>query len=177
MALGLEKQVSVFGNDYPTGDGSCIRDYIHVVDIARAHILPLENLDRGKFNKAYNIGNGNGFSVLEVIEMARKVTDSPIPAVINPRREGDPAVLVLDEPTASLDAEAEYEVFRRFGELTAGRIAVLISHRFSTVRMADRIVVIEGGHITEVGGHQELLARGGPTSGFLTCRRRDTDER
>ncbi len=73
----------------------------------------------------------------------------------------DADVLVLDEPTASLDAEAEYEVFQRFGELTAGRIAVLISHRFSTVRMADRIVVIESGRITETGSHGELLALGG----------------
>lgn len=100
VALGLEKQVSVFGNDYPTRDGSCIRDYIHVVDIARAHILPLENLDKGEFNKAYNIGHGSGFSVLEVIEVARKITNSPIPAVINPPRRGDPAVLVADSEMA-----------------------------------------------------------------------------
>ncbi|GIV99206.1 MAG: ABC transporter permease [Roseiflexus sp.] len=74
-------------------------------------------------------------------------------------RDGE--VLVLDEPTAALDAEREYEIFQRFRELTAGKIAVLISHRFSTVRMADRIAVIEGGRITEIGSHAELLARGG----------------
>jgi ATP-binding cassette subfamily B protein len=70
-------------------------------------------------------------------------------------------VLILDEPTAALDARAEYEVFLRFTELTKGRIAVLISHRFSTVRMADRILVLTGGRLVEHGTHQELVGRGG----------------
>jgi len=69
----------------------------------------------------------------------------------------DAEILVLDEPTASLDAQTEYEIFQRFQELTEGKMAILISHRFSTVRMADRIIVIDGGRIAEVGSHQELL--------------------
>ena len=73
----------------------------------------------------------------------------------------DAEILVLDEPTASLDAQTEYEIFRHFQELTEGKMAILISHRFSTVRMADRIVVIEGGRIAEIGSHQELLRREG----------------
>jgi len=70
-------------------------------------------------------------------------------------------VLILDEPTASLDARAEYEVFLRFAELTRGKMAVLISHRFSTVRMADRILVLQGGELADQGTHEELVARGG----------------
>jgi ATP-binding cassette subfamily B protein len=73
----------------------------------------------------------------------------------------DAQVLVLDEPTASLDARAEYQVFQRFSELTRGRMAVLISHRFSTVRMADRILVLEGGRVVEDGSHESLVAAGG----------------
>jgi len=76
----------------------------------------------------------------------------------------DAKVLILDEPTAALDARAEYEVFVRFSELVAGRMAVLISHRFSTVRMADRIIVLQQGQIAEEGSHAELVARGGPYS-------------
>ena len=73
----------------------------------------------------------------------------------------DAQVLILDEPTASLDARAEYEVFHRFAELMRGRMAVIISHRFSTVRMADRIVVLDEGRVVEEGSHAELVARGG----------------
>jgi ATP-binding cassette subfamily B protein len=73
----------------------------------------------------------------------------------------DAQLLILDEPTAALDARAEHEVFQRFADLTKGKTAVLISHRFSTVRMADRILVIENGEFVEIGSHQDLLARGG----------------
>ncbi len=92
VALGQREHVSIFGDDYPTRDGTCVRDYIHVVDLARAHIVALENLDRG--STTYNLGNGQGFSVKEVIETAREVTGHPIPALIGPRRAGDPATLV-----------------------------------------------------------------------------------
>jgi ATP-binding cassette subfamily B protein len=73
----------------------------------------------------------------------------------------DAQVLILDEPTAALDARAEYDVFQRFAELTKGKIAIIISHRFSTVRMADRILVLEDGRVLEMGSHEELLELGG----------------
>ena len=79
----------------------------------------------------------------------------------------DAQVVILDEPTASLDARSEYEVFQRFAELTAGKTALLISHRFSTVRMADRIIVLEKGRIAEQGSHRELLSQGGRYSGMF----------
>ena len=79
----------------------------------------------------------------------------------------DAQLLILDEPTATLDARAEYEVFRRFAELTQGRMAVLISHRFSTVRMADRILVLEDGQIREQGTHNQLRGSGRPLRGTV----------
>ena len=91
-ALGRLAEVAVFGDDYPTPDGTCIRDYIHVADLADAHILALGALDQG--SRIYNLGNGNGYSVNEVIEAARRLTGQRIPARIAPRRAGDPAVLV-----------------------------------------------------------------------------------
>ncbi|MCS7056588.1 MAG: UDP-glucose 4-epimerase GalE [Thermoflexales bacterium] len=93
VALGQRPHVTIFGDDYPTRDGTCVRDYIHVVDLAHAHILALEALDRLQV-RHYNLGNGTGYTVREVIETARQVTGHPIPAVVGPRRPGDPAVLV-----------------------------------------------------------------------------------
>jgi len=93
VALGKRESSHVNGNDYPTPDGTCLRDYIHVLDIAEAHVLALANLDRVA-GQAFNVGNNRGYSVMEVLEVTRRITGHPIPAVIAPRRPGDPAVLV-----------------------------------------------------------------------------------
>ncbi len=85
--------MKVFGTDYPTPDGTAVRDYIHVEDLGRAHLLAIEAAKEGE-HKIYNLGNGAGFSVLEVIETARRVTGRDIEAVESPRRPGDPSVLV-----------------------------------------------------------------------------------
>jgi len=92
VALGQRQEFAIFGDDYPTPDGTCVRDYVHVVDLARAHILALRALDEG--SRTYNLGNGRGFSVKEVIDTARAITGHPIPTRVAPRRPGDPAVLV-----------------------------------------------------------------------------------
>ncbi len=93
VALGQREAIYIFGNDYPTPDGTCIRDYIHIADLVQAHLLALEALaERDRL--IYNLGNGQGYSVLEVIETARRVTGHPIPAVVAPRRPGDPPRLV-----------------------------------------------------------------------------------
>ena len=97
---GKREKISIFGDDYPTPDGTCIRDYIHVTDLAQAHILALDYLLSGGENNVFNLGNGVGFSVKEVIDVARAVTGHPIPAEICPRRAGDPAQLVASSDKA-----------------------------------------------------------------------------
>ena len=110
VALGRRSSIRVYGMDYPTPDGTCVRDYIHVSDLAEAHLLALHQLskmqgsslqsERYLGNNAYNLGNGAGFSVLQVIDSVRRVTGHPIPVEICPRREGDPAVLVASSERA-----------------------------------------------------------------------------
>jgi UDP-glucose 4-epimerase len=94
VALGLMPHLNVFGTDYPTPDGTCIRDYIHVSDLADAHVLALEALASGAASTVYNLGNGSGYSVLEVIRAAEEVVGKPIPVQYAARRSGDPAALV-----------------------------------------------------------------------------------
>lgn len=97
---GQREHIGIFGDDYETPDGTCIRDYIHVTDLADAHILAVEYLKKGNESDIFNLGNGIGFSVKEVVETARKVTGHPIPAVISPRRAGDPAQLIASSEKA-----------------------------------------------------------------------------
>ncbi len=97
VALGRAEHANIFGTDYPTSDGTCVRDYIHVSDLARAHLLALDALGKQNADASplvYNLGNGQGFSVRQVIEAAREVTGHAIPVVESPRRAGDPAVLI-----------------------------------------------------------------------------------
>ena len=94
VALGQREHITIYGNDYPTEDGTCIRDYIHVMDLADAHILALDKLRRGGESSIYNLGNGTGFSVQQIIDKVREVTGHDIPQVVGPRRAGDPAALI-----------------------------------------------------------------------------------
>ena len=100
VALGQREKISIYGDDYPTPDGTCIRDYIHVMDLADAHYLALNRLRNGGDSQVFNLGNGEGFSVKEVIEVTRKVTGHPIPAEVSPRRAGDPARLIASSQKA-----------------------------------------------------------------------------
>ena len=112
VALGRRAGIKIFGRDYPTNDGTCVRDYIHVQDLADAHLLALAALNE-KSRVIYNIGNGHGFSVLEVIESVRRVTGKAIPVEECPRRDGDPAVLVA----SSEKIKNELGWAPKFGEL------------------------------------------------------------
>jgi UDP-glucose 4-epimerase len=99
VALGRRASIRIYGDDYATPDGTCVRDYIHVSDLADAHLLALAALE-SKDRLIFNLGNAHGFSVREVIESARRVTGHPIPAEIHPRRPGDPAFLVASSEKA-----------------------------------------------------------------------------
>lgn len=101
VALDQREKIVIFGDDYDTPDGTCIRDYIHVLDLAQAHILALRALAQG--SRTYNLGNGRGFSVKEVVETARQVTGHPIPAEIGPRRPGDPDILIAGSESIKRD--------------------------------------------------------------------------
>lgn len=100
VPLGKREAISIFGDDYDTKDGTCVRDYIHVTDLAQAHILAVKYLMEGGTSDIFNLGNGVGFTVKEVIETARKVTEDPIKAVVSPRRAGDPARLIASSEKA-----------------------------------------------------------------------------
>ncbi|MBD8500997.1 UDP-glucose 4-epimerase GalE [Paenibacillus arenosi] len=100
VALNQREHISVYGDDYDTADGTCIRDYIHVSDLADAHVKALQHLQDGGASNVFNLGNGNGYTVLEIIEAARVVTGHSIPAHMEARREGDPAILIADASKA-----------------------------------------------------------------------------
>lgn len=103
VALGKRDQITIFGDDYNTPDGSCVRDYIHVVDLAEAHILAMRALLDGGPSGKYNLGNGRGYSVKDVIQTARDVTGHPIPAAVGARRPGDPDILIASSESINHD--------------------------------------------------------------------------
>ena len=100
-ALGQRSHIGIFGDDYPTADGTCIRDYIHVRDLAEAHLLALEHLEKTGESGVFNLGSGDGYSVKEIVDTARRITGREIPAKIEPRRAGDPSVLIASNKKAA----------------------------------------------------------------------------
>ena len=126
-ALGRRKSISVFGSDYDTPDGTCVRDYIHILDLCSAHTLALKHLESGGESIALNLGNGSGHSVREIIEAARKVTGRDINVIDTPRREGDPPFLVADSSRAinELGWKPQY-----------GDIEVIIKHAWQWLNAA-----------------------------------------
>lgn len=111
-ALGKIQDFKIYGDDFPTEDGTCIRDYVHVRDLVDAHLLALEYLFNGGQSDIFNLGNGKGFSVKEVIETARQVTGMALPVEVGPRREGDPAILVADSGKAQSVLGWKPELYR-----------------------------------------------------------------
>jgi UDP-glucose 4-epimerase len=111
VAAGRRENIKIFGTDYPTPDGTCVRDYIHVSDLSGAHLLALNSLLSGGDSAVYNLGNNRGYSVREVIELSRKVTGKPIPAIEADKRPGDPAILIAssDKIKKNLGWKPEYE--------------------------------------------------------------------
>ena len=111
VATGERESINIFGDDYPTPDGTCLRDYIHVSDLTQAHLLALEALLSGGGNSTYNLGNSTGYSVKQIIDSARQITAHPIPAIMAERREGDPAILIADSSCirAELGWQPRYE--------------------------------------------------------------------
>ena len=100
VANNQRDKIMIFGDDYPTEDGTCIRDYIHVTDLSDAHVLAVKRLMAGGDSRIFNLGSGSGFSVKAIVDIARKVTGHPIPAEVAPRRAGDPAVLIASSANA-----------------------------------------------------------------------------
>ncbi len=99
-ALGQRENIMIFGDDYPTSDGTCVRDYVHVVDLAKAHVLALDYLQTHHKSAAFNLGSGQGYSVRQIIDTVRKVTGADIPIVVGKRRDGDPPILVASNRKA-----------------------------------------------------------------------------
>jgi UDP-glucose-4-epimerase GalE len=114
-ALGRQKCLEVYGDDYPTPDGTCVRDYVHVTDLASAHVLALESAAKGGGGRAFNLGSGRGFSVAEVVDAVRRVSGAPLEVRMQARRPGDPPVLVA----AAERARRELGWRPRFDELDA----------------------------------------------------------
>jgi UDP-glucose 4-epimerase len=139
VATAEREQVKIFGTDYPTPDGTCIRDYIHVSDLAQAHLLALDALLSGKDSAIYNLGNSKGYSVREVIDVARKITGHEIPAVESDPRPGDPAVLVAD--SAKIRKELRWQP--RFEDLENIIQSAWDWHQFDKVRGHNANTVFE----------------------------------
>lgn len=105
VANGQRDKIMIYGNDYDTPDGTCIRDYLHVSDLSDAHLLALERLEKGNESRIFNLGNGKGFSVKEIIDVAREVTGHPIPEEVAPRRAGDPGILIASATNAMTELD------------------------------------------------------------------------